>query len=53
MSLFSRKKKFHFAGIGGAGMSALAEILLALGHQVNGSDKQKTEITRRLEKKGR
>ena len=33
-------------------MSALAEILLASGHQVRGSDKQRTEITRMLEQKG-
>ena len=52
MSLFNRKKKFHFVGIGGIGMSGLAEILLHLGHEVSGSDRQLSEITDYLAEKG-
>ncbi len=42
----------HFVGIGGIGMSGLAEILLNLGYQVSGSDLAESEITRRLESLG-
>lgn len=38
----------HFVGIGGAGMSAVAEILLGLGYRISGSDLDDTEVTRRL-----
>jgi UDP-N-acetylmuramate--alanine ligase len=40
--------KVHFIGIGGIGMSSLAEILLSLGYEVSGSDLSLTEITHRL-----
>ncbi|RLD15688.1 UDP-N-acetylmuramate--L-alanine ligase, partial [candidate division KSB1 bacterium] len=52
MSVFKRKKSFYFIGIGGIGMSGLAEILLSLGHQVFGSDRQLSEITDYLQKRG-
>jgi len=42
-------KRVHFIGIGGAGMNALAEILLAYGHRVSGSDLKRSRITERLE----
>ena len=42
----------HFVGIGGAGMSGLAEIFLNLGYQVSGSDLSLSKITERLEKLG-
>ena len=45
-------KTLHFIGIGGIGMSGIAEILLSMGHRVTGSDRQKTDITAYLEKKG-
>ncbi len=45
-------KKVHFVGIGGIGMSGLAEILLNLGYQVSGSDPTPSPITKRLEKLG-
>ena len=45
-------KKVHFVGIGGIGMSGLAEILLNLGYQVSGSDPTPSAITKRLEKLG-
>ncbi len=42
----------HFIGIGGIGMSGIAEVLLNLGYEVSGSDIRETEITRRLEQLG-
>jgi UDP-N-acetylmuramate--alanine ligase len=45
-------KRIHMAGIGGAGMSPLAEVLLSRGHDVTGSDRTVSESTRRLESLG-
>ena len=42
----------HFVGIGGIGMSAIAEIMLRLGYQVQGSDARASANTERLEKLG-
>ena len=42
------KRKVHFVGVGGIGMSGLAEILLNLGYEVSGSDLRASAITRRL-----
>ena len=42
----------HFVGIGGAGMSGIAEVLLNLGYRVSGSDLQQNANTRRLEERG-
>ncbi len=38
----------HFVGIGGIGMSGIAEVLLNLGYHISGSDMKETEVTRRL-----
>ncbi len=46
--MFSSIKKIHFVGIGGIGMSGIAEILLDQGFKVTGSDKSLSEITDRL-----
>jgi len=43
-----RVSKIHFVGIGGIGMSGIAEVLLNLGYEVSGSDLKESEITRRL-----
>jgi len=46
-----RKRKIqhiHFVGIGGIGMSGIAEVLLNLGYHISGSDLKETEVTRRL-----
>ena len=43
---------FHIIGIGGIGMSAIAEILLAKGYQVQGSDQKESANVRRLRAKG-
>ncbi len=50
--MFSSIKKIHFIGIGGIGMSGIAEILLDQGFAVSGSDKALTEVTERLQKLG-
>ena len=41
-------KNIHFVGIGGSGMSGIAEVLLNQGYQVSGSDLQKSSTTERL-----
>lgn len=46
------KRKIHFIGVGGIGMSGLAEILINLGYDVSGSDLQASDITARLESLG-
>ena len=43
---------FHIIGIGGIGMSAIAEILLAMGHSVQGSDQKESANVKRLRAKG-
>ena len=45
-------KRVHFVGIGGAGMSGIAEVLLNLGFQVSGSDLNDTAVTQRLKSLG-
>jgi UDP-N-acetylmuramate--alanine ligase len=44
-----RVGRIHFVGIGGAGMSGIAEVLLNLGYRVSGSDLRESATTRRLE----
>jgi UDP-N-acetylmuramate--alanine ligase len=46
------KRKVHFVGVGGIGMSGLAEVLLNLGYDVSGSDLKGTDITERLADRG-
>ncbi len=50
--MFSSIKKIHFIGIGGIGMSGIAEILLDQGFKVSGSDRALSEVTQRLESLG-
>ncbi|RLC50467.1 MAG: UDP-N-acetylmuramate--L-alanine ligase [Candidatus Cloacimonadota bacterium] len=50
--MLGRIKKLHFVGIGGIGMSGIAELLLNQGFQITGSDLNQTEITENLVKKG-
>lgn len=44
--------KLHFIGIGGIGMSGIAEVLLDLGYHVSGSDLNASAVTENLQKKG-
>src|SRR5579864_69736 len=46
--MFFRPQHIHFTGIGGIGMSAIAEVLLNLGYEVSGSDLRLSRITERL-----
>jgi UDP-N-acetylmuramate--alanine ligase len=46
--MFFRPQHLHFTGIGGIGMSAIAEVLLNLGYEVSGSDLRLSRITERL-----
>lgn len=50
--MFFKPQPVHFVGIGGIGMSGLAEVLLELGYTVSGSDLKGSPITRRLADKG-
>ncbi len=52
MNMFSSIKKIHFVGLGGIGMSGIAEILLDQGFKVSGSDRSLSEITDRLQQLG-
>src|SRR5699024_3237767 len=47
-----RIKQIHFVGIGGSGMSGIAEVLLNLGYAISGSDIQESAVTRRLARLG-
>jgi UDP-N-acetylmuramate--alanine ligase len=46
--MYGKIRTIHFVGIGGIGMSGIAEVLLNLGYRVSGSDLRETDITRRL-----
>jgi UDP-N-acetylmuramate--alanine ligase len=46
--MLQKKHRVHFVGIGGIGMSGIAEVLLNLGYAVSGSDLHESEATRRL-----
>lgn len=50
--MFEKYKHIHFIGIGGIGMSGIAEVLLTLGYEVSGSDLKKGSVTRRLRRRG-
>ncbi len=50
--MFLRTRRIHFIGIGGIGMSGIAEVLNNLGYEVSGSDLRVSEVTQRLESLG-
>ncbi len=50
--MLGKTKKLHFVGIGGIGMSGIAEFLLNHGFEISGSDMQTSEITKYLQSKG-
>jgi UDP-N-acetylmuramate--alanine ligase len=50
--MLEKKHRIHFVGIGGIGMSGIAEVLLNLGYSVTGSDLRKSEATERLRSLG-
>jgi UDP-N-acetylmuramate--alanine ligase len=50
--MFKRYQQIHFVGIGGSGMSGIAEILLNLGYRVTGSDHKRNDAVERLAELG-
>lgn len=50
--MYKKNQHIHFIGIGGIGMSGIAELLLNLGYRVSGSDLKKTDITEHLAQLG-
>lgn len=52
MRKFGSVKRIHFVGIGGIGMSGIAELLLNLGYQISGSDIKSSQVTKRLKDLG-
>jgi UDP-N-acetylmuramate--alanine ligase len=50
--MYLKKYHIHFVGIGGIGMSGIAELLINLGYKVSGSDVNSSDITRRLKRLG-
>src|SRR3954453_19678068 len=50
--MFAKIQRIHFVGIGGIGMSGIAEVLLTLGYTVSGSDLKSSSVTERLAEKG-
>jgi UDP-N-acetylmuramate--alanine ligase len=50
--MYRKTQHIHFVGIGGIGMSGIAELLLNLNYKVSGSDLRESDITRRLAKLG-
>src|SRR3954466_15074892 len=50
--MFAKIQRIHFVGIGGIGMSGIAEIMLNLGYKVSGSDLKLSPVTTRLKSLG-
>ncbi len=50
--MFAKIQRIHFVGIGGIGMSGIAEVLLTLGFKVSGSDLKSSSVTDRLARLG-
>ncbi len=46
--MFAKVQQIHFVGIGGIGMSGIAEVLLNLGYKISGSDLKSSGVTQRL-----
>jgi UDP-N-acetylmuramate--alanine ligase len=52
MTRLGRTRRVHFVGIGGSGMSGIAELIANLGYEVSGSDAKRTDVTDRLARLG-
>src|SRR5438128_319088 len=50
--MFAKIQRIHFVGIGGIGMSGIAEVLLNLGYKISGSDLKRSSVTDRLQALG-
>jgi UDP-N-acetylmuramate--alanine ligase len=51
-SYMGRMRRLHFIGVGGAGMSGIAELMANLGYEVQGSDRRESAVTDRLRRLG-
>ena len=51
--MFAKIQRIHFVGIGGIGMSGIAEVLLNLGYKVSGSDLKSSAVTAAAGRPGR
>jgi UDP-N-acetylmuramate--alanine ligase len=51
-TVLGQARRIHFIGVGGIGMSGIAELLVNLGYEVSGSDVERTDVTDRLESLG-
>jgi UDP-N-acetylmuramate--alanine ligase len=49
--MLGRTRRVHFVGIGGIGMSGIAELLANLGYEISGSDVKRSDVTARLEQR--
>jgi UDP-N-acetylmuramate--alanine ligase len=50
--MLGRTRRIHFVGVGGIGMSGIAELLVNLGYEVSGSDEKGSDVTERLQRLG-
>src|SRR5262249_6340668 len=50
--MFKKYQQIHFVGIGGVGMSGIAEVLINMGYRVTGSDARRNDVIDRLERLG-
>jgi UDP-N-acetylmuramate--alanine ligase len=50
--MYKKYQRIHFVGVGGVGMSGIAEVLINLGYKIGGSDLKETDTTKRLESLG-
>ena len=50
--MLGKTRRIHFVGVGGSGMSGIAELLANLGYVVSGSDARRSVVTDRLESLG-
>src|SRR5262249_46191141 len=50
--MFKKYQQIHFVGIGGVGMSGIAQVLLTLGYRITGSDQKPNDTVARLERLG-
>jgi UDP-N-acetylmuramate--alanine ligase len=50
--MFRKARRLHFVGIGGSGMSGIAEVLVNMGYRVTGSDLAASDVTRHLKSRG-
>ena len=48
LNVLGKTQRIHFVGVGGSGMSGIAELLANLGYRVSGSDAKQTDVTDRL-----